>query len=68
MGVVYLARHRLAGRREFLKVMSKEPPERPGSKERFLREPQSAALLDHPDVVKVHTAREVGDLRVLVMG
>jgi hypothetical protein len=67
MGVVYLARHRLSGRREVLKVMGKELLERPGSKERFLREIQSAALLDHPYVVKMHTAMEVGDLMVLVM-
>ncbi|HZY84125.1 MAG TPA: family 16 glycoside hydrolase [Gemmataceae bacterium] len=67
MGVVYLARHRLSGRREVLKVMNKELLSRPGSKERFLREIQSAALLDHPYVVKMYTAMEVGGLMVLVM-
>ncbi len=67
MGVVYLARHRLSGRREVLKVMGKELLDRPGSKERFLREIQSAAMLDHPYVVKMHTAMELGDLMVLVM-
>jgi WD40 repeat protein/tRNA A-37 threonylcarbamoyl transferase component Bud32 len=67
MGVVYLARHRLSGRREVLKVMNRECLRRPGSKERFLREIQSAALLDHPHVVKMYTALEVGDRMVLVM-
>src|SRR5262249_34154648 len=67
MGVVYLARHRLSGRREALKVMNRECLQRPGSKERFLREIQSAARLDHPHVVKMHTALEVGDRRVVVM-
>ncbi|MFL5241602.1 MAG: protein kinase domain-containing protein [Gemmataceae bacterium] len=67
MGVVYLARHRLSGRLEVLKVMNKELLARSGSKERFLREIQSAAMLDHPNVVKMHTAMEMGDLMVLVM-
>jgi WD40 repeat protein len=67
MGVVYLARHRLSGRREVLKLMNREWLRRPGSQERFLREIQSAALLDHPHVVKMYTALEVGDRMVLVM-
>jgi serine/threonine protein kinase/WD40 repeat protein len=67
MGVVYLARHRLSGRHEVLKVMNKELMVRSGSKERFLREIQSAAMLDHPNVVKMYTAMELGDLMVLVM-
>ncbi len=67
MGVVYLARHRLSGRREVLKVMNREALSRPGSKERFLREIQSAALLKHDYVVQMYTATEVGDLMVLVM-
>jgi serine/threonine protein kinase len=67
MGVVYLARHRLSGRLEVLKVMNKEVLARSGSKERFLREIQSAAMLDHPNVVKMYTAMELDDLMVLVM-
>jgi serine/threonine protein kinase len=67
MGVVYLARHRLSGRHEVLKVMNRELLARSGSKERFLREIQSAAMLDHPNVVKMYTAMEMGDLMVLVM-
>jgi serine/threonine protein kinase/WD40 repeat protein len=67
MGVVYLARHRLSGRPEVLKVMNKELMVRSGSKERFLREIKSAAMLDHPNVVKMYTAMEMGDLMVLVM-
>jgi RNA polymerase sigma factor (sigma-70 family) len=49
MGVVYLARHRMSGRREVLKVMNKEMLRRPGSKERFLREIRNA---DH--LAKLH--------------
>jgi WD40 repeat protein len=67
MGVVYLARHRLSGRLEVLKVMNKDLLARPGSRERFLREIQSAARLDHTNVVKMYTALELGELMVLVM-
>ncbi|MFL5245177.1 MAG: protein kinase domain-containing protein [Gemmataceae bacterium] len=67
MGVVYLARHRLSGRLEVLKVMNKELLLRSAGKERFLREIQSAALLDHPNVVKMYTALELNDLMVLVI-
>jgi WD40 repeat protein/serine/threonine protein kinase len=67
MGVVYLARHRLSGRLEVLKVMNKDLLARPGSRERFLREIQSAARLDHTNVVKMYTALEMGELMVLVM-
>jgi serine/threonine protein kinase len=57
MGVVYLARHRLSGRQEVLKVMNRELLTNPGSKARFLREIQSAAALDHPNVVKEQKQR-----------
>jgi serine/threonine protein kinase len=67
MGVVYLARHKLSGRQEVLKVMNKEVLSRPGAKDRFLREIQTAAQLDHPNVVKMYTALELGPLLVLVM-
>jgi serine/threonine protein kinase len=66
-GVVYLARHRLSGRREVLKVMNRGSLARSGSKERFLREIQAAARLHHPNIVKMYTALEAGDLLVLVM-
>ncbi len=67
MGIVYLARHRLSGREEVLKVMNHESLDRAGSKERFLREIQAAARLDHPHVVHMYTALEAGKLLVLVM-
>jgi C-terminal peptidase prc len=67
MGVVYQARHRLSGRVEVLKVMNKALLGQPENKERFLREIQSAARLDHKNVVKMYTALERGELMVLVM-
>lgn len=67
MGVVYLARHTLSGRQEVLKVMNRELLAQPEHKERFRREIQAAANLDHVNVIKMHTALEVGELTVLVM-
>jgi hypothetical protein len=47
MGVVYLAQNKLMGRREVLKVVDGQLVERPGVRDRFLREVQSAAKLLH---------------------
>jgi len=47
MGVVYLARNKLMGRLEVLKVVGGHLVERPGVRDRFLREVQSAAKLQH---------------------
>jgi WD40 repeat protein/tRNA A-37 threonylcarbamoyl transferase component Bud32 len=67
MGVVYLARNRLMARLEVLKVVNKEMLDRSGGKERFLREIQSAAMLNHPNVVAAYSALPVGDLLVFAM-
>jgi serine/threonine protein kinase len=67
MGVVYLARNRLMARLEVLKVVNKEMLERSGGKERFLREIQSAAMLNHPNVVAAYSALPVGELLVFAM-
>ena len=67
MGVVYLARNRLMERLEVLKVVNKDMLERSGGKERFLREIQSAAMLNHPNVVAAYSALPVGDLLVFAM-
>jgi serine/threonine protein kinase len=67
MGVVYLARNRLMARLEVLKVVNKDMLERSGGKERFLREIQSAAMLNHPNVVAAYSALPVGDLLVFAM-
>ena len=67
MGVVYLARNRLMARLEVLKVVNKEMLERSGGKDRFLREIQSAAMLNHPNVVAAYSALPVGELLVFAM-
>ena len=61
MGVVYLAQHKLLKRWEVLKVMGQKQMSQAGSLDRFLQEVQSAARLQHPNVVKAYTATRLGD-------
>jgi hypothetical protein len=67
MGVVYLARNRLMGRDEVLKVMSREIIEKPGVLDRFLREIRAVARLQHPNIVAAYSAFRLGESIVLAM-
>src|SRR5438874_11489816 len=67
MGVVYLARNRLMGRLEVLKVVNRNVLDRAGFRERFLREIRSAGHLSHPNVVTAHSVMQLGELLVLSM-
>jgi regulation of enolase protein 1 (concanavalin A-like superfamily)/predicted Ser/Thr protein kinase len=67
MGVVYLARNRLLERLEVLKVVNPDLLTRAGGKERFLREIQAAAKLNHPNVVTAYNAMQLGDLLFFAM-
>jgi serine/threonine protein kinase len=67
MGVVYLAYNRLMARHEVLKVVKKEVLELAGGRARFIREIQAAARLSHQNVVKAHSALQIGDLLVFAM-
>jgi serine/threonine protein kinase len=67
MGVVYLARNTLMGREEVLKVMGRDVMARPGAVDRFKREIQSAARLDHSNIVRAYSARQMGELLVFTM-
>jgi streptogramin lyase len=65
MGVVYRATHLGLERPVALKVIARELVDRPGFRERFLRESRLAARLDHPAVVPIYDSREVdGELLV----
>jgi DNA-binding beta-propeller fold protein YncE/predicted Ser/Thr protein kinase len=65
MGVVYRATHLGLERPVALKVIARELADRPGFRERFLRESRLAARLDHPAVVPIYDSREVdGELLV----
>ncbi len=67
MGVVYLARNKLMGRLEVLKVVGGQLVERPGVRDRFLREVQSAAKLQHRNIVTAYSATRLGESIVLAM-
>jgi serine/threonine protein kinase len=67
MGVVYLAQHRLTGRKEVLKVVSSQLLSRRGVRERFLREIRAAAQLNHPNIVTAFSASHIGESLVLSM-
>ncbi len=67
MGVVYLARNKLMGRLEVLKVVGGQLVERPGVRDRFLREVQSAAKLQHKNIVAAYSATRLGESIVLAM-
>ncbi len=67
MGVVYLARNKLMGRLEVLKVVGGQLVERPGVRDRFLREVQSAAKLQHKNIVTAYSATRLGESIVLAM-
>jgi DNA-binding beta-propeller fold protein YncE/predicted Ser/Thr protein kinase len=58
MGVVYRATQLALERPVALKVISRQLADQPGFRERFLRESQLAARLDHPSVVPIYDARE----------
>jgi serine/threonine-protein kinase len=63
--VVYAATHARLGRRAAVKVLAL-PPRGPW-RERFLRESQIAASLDHPNVIPVYEAGEDGDQMFIAM-
>lgn len=67
MGVVYRATHVGLDRPVALKVIARELVDRPGFRERFLRESRLAARLEHPSVVPIYDSREVdGELLVIM--
>ena len=67
MSVVYLAEHLQLGRKVALKILFPHLAADPGFRDRFVRESQIAAGLDHPNIVTVFDAGEVGGLLYLSM-
>jgi predicted Ser/Thr protein kinase len=63
--VVYMATHERLGRRAAVKVLALPP--RGAWRERFLRESQIAASLDHPNVIPVYEAGEDADRMFIAM-
>jgi formylglycine-generating enzyme required for sulfatase activity/serine/threonine protein kinase len=67
MGVVYLAWNKLMGRKEVLKVVSRELMDRRGVLDRFLREIRNAAQLHHTNIVTAYSAIRAGESIVFAM-
>ena len=67
MGVVYKVRNALTGRDEVLKVMGRDTRAVPEVIERFRQEIRSAARSHHPNIVRVYSARLLGDFLVFSM-
>ena len=67
MGAVYKARQPLLDRFVALKVMSPQLGGDPNFVARFIREAASAAKLNHPNMVQIHTAGEQDGTYFIVM-
>jgi DNA-binding beta-propeller fold protein YncE/tRNA A-37 threonylcarbamoyl transferase component Bud32 len=67
MSVVYRADHARLKRKVALKLLAPELAEDERFRERFLRESQLAASLDHPNVVPIYDAGEVEGLLYIAM-
>jgi serine/threonine-protein kinase len=61
MSVVYLAEHMRLGRKVALKVLANPLAHDESFRERFIRESQRAAELDHPNVIPIYDAGEIDD-------
>ena len=67
MGAVYLATQQRLGRKVALKVIAPALALDQAFRARFLRESQLAASLDHPNVIPIYDADEIGDVLYLAM-
>lgn len=66
-GTVYLAEHEVMKRMVALKVLPPSVSSEQAILERFRREAQAAAALDHPNIVRAYDFRQEGQLHFLVM-
>jgi serine/threonine protein kinase len=67
LGAVYEAMHLISQRAEAMKVMLPEQTGTPEMKERFRREIQLLASLNHPNIAGLHNAFYLGDQLIMVM-
>jgi eukaryotic-like serine/threonine-protein kinase len=67
MGKVFLCEHIRLRRKVALKVLASKHLDSPGALERFEREAQAIASLDHPNIVRAHDIDQEGRLHFLVM-
>jgi hypothetical protein len=67
MGVVFQAEDPLLGRRVALKAMLPEVADKPGMKERFLREAKAAAAVEHDHIIPIYEVNEDRGVPFLAM-
>src|SRR5216110_2968534 len=67
MGIVYCARDRRLKREIAIKVLPPELSFRADIRQRFLREAETAAQLNHPNIVPIYTVKERDNLVYFVM-
>jgi hypothetical protein len=67
MGVVYLATHEGLQRRVALKLLAPDYADEDTFRARFLRESRMAAAIDHPNIIPIYEAGEVGGTYFLAM-
>jgi non-specific serine/threonine protein kinase len=67
MGAVFLATHQRLGRQDALKVLVPELAEDEVFRQRFIRESQLAASLDHPNIIPIYNADEAGGVLFIAM-
>ena len=67
MGRVFVAHNHIMGRDEVLKIIGADIIERPGVRDRFLREIRAVARLRHPNIVTAYAAFRAGSSLVFAM-
>ncbi|WP_182868070.1 serine/threonine-protein kinase [Rhodopirellula sp. JC639] len=67
MGVVYLAKHELTGRKEVLKVLNERLIANREARKRFDQEIKCIASMNHESIVRCHTVKQLRDALVLCM-
>jgi Protein kinase domain len=67
MSIVYLAEHLRLHRKVALKVLSSELSADEAFRTRFVRESEAAASLDHPNIIPIFEAGEVGTVLYIAM-
>ena len=67
MGRVYLAEHAFMKRRVALKILPKSQNKEGSAIERFQREAQAVAALNHPNIVHAYDSGQEGDVYFLAM-
>jgi serine/threonine protein kinase len=67
MSVVYLAQDQRLNRKVALKLLASSLAEDEAFRDRFLRESQLAASIDHPNIVPIYEAGATDDLLFIAM-